>query len=146
MTPRSIAFATVLLTLLAVPLSGCSTNNKRCQEVCVEFMNDCGWTAWENLAQCQSGCLDDTYRRDDADELLDCYSSAVATPSLSEAEAVVERSIASGVFAAEQAAGTFDRDAAVQAAIEQGTCDAFALVQCRADAVKRRPTGLFIQP
>jgi len=146
MTKRLVQSILLAVGLGLAFFSGCSPHEKRCEEVCLQFVNDCGWTAWENLAQCQVGCVDDTYRRDDANELLDCYSSAAAVPSLEEAAAAVERAVEAGFFSVEQASGTFDREAATTLAVEQGTCDAFALVQCRADAVKRRPTGAFIQP
>jgi len=144
--PQSLEALLFAVGLSAVLFSGCSPTEKRCEEVCLQFVSDCGWTAWENLAQCQVGCVDDTYRRDDADELLDCYAKAASTPSLEESAALVDQAIEAGVFAIEQASGAFDRDAAITAAVEQGTCDAFAVVQCRADAVKHRPTGAFIKP
>jgi len=86
------------------------------------------------------------YRRDDAEEIFSCYRAAVAAPSREEAAATVERALAAGLFSRELELGEFNLEVAVDSAIENGTCDAFAAVQCKVQALKAPPSGLFIQP
>ena len=132
-----------LLRLLCLTVllgaTGCDPNNSECERLCSRFVNDCGWTAWGSVDQCRIGCTEDLYRRSDASEVIACYDAAVDAPTAEQAAAVVDRAVEAGLFADAVAAGTFDRDAAVNDAVGHGTCDAFALVQCKVEAVKVRP-------
>jgi len=81
------------------------------------------------------------YRRDDAKDLLACYETALAPPTLEEATTRVTRAQQAGLFAAEIAAGTWNEEAEVQRALELGSCDLFAFVQCKVEAVQVVPTA-----
>jgi len=107
-------------------------------------VSGCEFSAWSSVTQCTDGCIEDMYRRDDATEVLACYAAAVDEPPRAEVEATLEVALAHGFFADEVAAGTFDREARVTAGIAAGTCDLFAVVQCKVDAVQEAPAGLFL--
>ncbi len=134
----------LLLALLLAGLSGCQSNREECEEVCRTFISTCDWNAWSTVSQCTQGCVDDMYRRDDAQEVFDCYRAAIAPPSREQAAITVQRAVDAGLFSKDQEVGLFDLDAAIDAAIEHGTCDPFAAVQCKVQALKQPPTGLFI--
>ncbi|GEM_PF-1810457 len=125
--------------LAALLLPGCVTNGAECERICGRFVNDCGFNAWNSVEQCRVGCVEDLYRRTDAAEVIACYDAAVDAPSEEEAGALVDRAVDAGLFSEQQAAGTFVRATAVQEAIGHGTCDPFAVVQCKVEAVKVRP-------
>ena len=130
---------TLCLLLMACLGSGCVTNGAECERICARFVTECGFNAWTSVEQCRVGCVEDLYRRDDADEVLACYDAAIDVPTSDQAGALVDRAAAAGLFAEQVAAGTFDRAAAVQEAIVHGTCDPFAVVQCKVEAVQVRP-------
>jgi len=109
------------------------------------MVSGCEFTAWTSVEQCKTGCLEDMYRRADVDEVLACYEAALDPPTRAQAEARVDEAVEHGFFEREVATGTFDRDAWVDRAIEDGTCDVFAVVQCKVDAVQVAPTGPFIE-
>jgi hypothetical protein len=127
------------LLLAGLALVGCETTSSKCEDVCELFVTDCGFAAWPTVTACRQGCVEDLYRRDDVDEVLACYRAAVAPPTQADAEARVDDAISEGLFDRPIAAGTFDRDAAVTQAVEWGTCDAFEVVQCKVDAITKRP-------
>lgn len=136
-------FVALLLASLVGP--GCASQAKECESVCRRMVSGCGFTAWTSVEQCSSGCVEDMYRRDDADVVLACYMAAVEPPSRAEAEASVDDAVAHGLFEREVMTGTFDREAWVDRAVTDGTCDVFAVVQCKVDAVQVAPTGPFIE-
>ncbi len=129
------------LLLVAVLLSGCVTNSAECERICSRFVNECGFTAWASVEQCKVGCVEDLYRRTDTAEVIACYDSAVDVPTPEAAGALVDRAVEAGLFSAQVTAGTFDRNVAVQDAIGHGTCDSFAVLQCKVEAVQVRPTA-----
>lgn len=130
----------VIIVLIAL-LAGCGggDNGPRCEQVCRKFVNVCEWPAWTSVEQCKRGCLEDMYRRNDADAVLDCYAAAADPPTTEAVEAAVDEAIARGVYATGISQGTFDRAAAISQTTEQMTCDPFAAVQCKTDAVLVRP-------
>ena len=130
-----------LLLLAALLCSGCVTNNAECERMCGRFVNECGFNAWASVEQCRVGCVEDLYRRTDAAEVIACYDAAVDVPTAEQAGALVDRATEAGLFSEQITAGTFDRNTAVQQAIVNGTCDAFAVVQCKVEAVQVRPTA-----
>jgi len=127
------------LIVLLLLLAGCETTSSKCEDVCEQFVTDCGFSGWPTVTACRAGCVEDLYRRDDVDEVLACYRAAVAPPTPAEAQERVDEAVAEGLFDRAIVAGTFDLEATVQEAIEWGTCDAFAVVQCKVDAVTKRP-------
>jgi hypothetical protein len=131
----------LLLALVAVLSFGCVTNGNECEEICTRFVTDCGFNAWGGVEQCRIGCVEDLYRRADADEVLACYHAAVDPPTSEQAEALVDRATEAGFFDDRIEAQTFVRADAVTEAIGNGTCDAFAVVQCKVEAVQVRPTA-----
>jgi len=136
----------LVLALLGSALPGCDSQRGECEQICRTFITTCEWNAWSYVSQCTQGCVEDMYRRDDAEEIFACYRSAVAAPSREEATATVERALAAGLFSKDLEVGEFNLEVAIDSAIENGTCDAFAAVQCKVEALKARPSGLFIQP
>jgi len=130
-----------LLPLIFALLTGCVTNGAECERICTRFVTDCGFNAWGSVEQCRVGCVEDLYRRDDAAEVIACYDAAVDAPTTEQAAAVLDRATDAGLFSEQQAAGTFDRDVAIQDAVGHGTCDPFAVVQCKVEAVQVRPTA-----
>ncbi len=138
MTGRPLAPWMALLLGLAL-VAGCSPHRNQCQALCSKMVNTCGWPAWTSVDQCREGCQDDLYRRDDADELIACYHAAADPPSPEEAGARVDLGIEQGVYDAQIAQGTFDRDTAIASLTERMTCDPFAAVQCKTNAVLVRP-------
>lgn len=127
------------LVLLALLMSGCVTNGAECERICGRFVSDCGFNAWGSVEQCRIGCVEDLYRRTDAEAVIACYDAAVDAPTEELAGVTVDRATEAGLFADAQAAGTFDRATAITEAIGHGTCDTFAVVQCKVDAVQVRP-------
>jgi hypothetical protein len=79
------------------------------------------------------------YRRSDAKDLFACYESAVAAPNDEEAARRVTRAQAAGLFDSAIAEGTWDEAAEVTRAKDLGTCDLFAFVQCKVEAVQVVP-------
>ena len=138
------ARALPLVAALVLLIPACTTHSEHCETLCKRFVNDCQFSAWSNVSQCTQGCVDDMYRRDDAQEVFDCYRAAIAPPSREQAAITVQRAVDAGLFSKDQEVGLFDLDAAIDAAIEHGTCDPFAAVQCKVQALKQPPTGLFI--
>ena len=137
----------VLFGLLIVALlSGCASHDEECEEICRSFITTCEWNAWSHVSQCTQGCVEDMYRRDDADEVFDCYRAAIAPPSRDDAQITVQKALDAGLFAKAQDLNEFDLEVAVDEAIASGTCDPFAAVQCKVQAIKVPPTGLFITP
>ncbi len=120
-------------------LAGCNPHADECESICRQFVVGCEFTAWPTAEQCRAGCEEDMYRRDDAADVFACYEAAVAPPSRIEAGARVDAAVDRGFFAEEIAAGTWDREATIDAAVEAGTCDLFAVVQCKVEAVQVRP-------
>ncbi len=141
---RTLGFLGALGVVAA--LVACNPTSQRCEAVCTKFVLGCGWNAWTSVEQCRQGCVEDMYRRDDANEVLDCYVAASDAPAEETAASWVDRAYGAGVFDAKVAAGTYSREEAVEEAIAFGTCDVFAAVQCKVDAVIRPPRGLFIAP
>lgn len=134
-----------LLLLIALACAaGCNPHATECEAICRKFVSGCEFSAWSSVTQCQDGCMEDMYRRSDADEVLACYTAAVEEPARASVETQLDRALAHGFFADEVAAGTFDREAKVTEGIAAGTCDLFAVVQCKVDAVQEPPTGLFL--
>lgn len=131
----------VLLVLLVTILSGCNQWSSRCETLCTSLFNDCSLEAWSSIEQCRLGCVEDMYRRNDAKDLFTCYETALAPPTLEEAATRVTRAQQAGLFEAEIAAGTWDEEAEVQRALELGSCDLFAFVQCKVEAVQVVPTA-----
>ncbi|MBJ93634.1 MAG: hypothetical protein CMP23_04080 [Rickettsiales bacterium] len=134
----------VLLGLGLVPLTGCESHRSECEDICRSFVNTCEWNAWTHVSQCTQGCVEDMYRRHDVDEVFACYRRAVAAPAREEARQVVERALDAGLFSKSQEIGEFDLEAEVDRAVEAGTCDPFAAVQCKVQALKTEPAGLLI--
>jgi hypothetical protein len=134
---RLLACSLLACALLAS--LGCKSTQPECEAICERFVTECGWTAWPTVESCTAGCVDDLYRRKDADEVLACYHAAADPPSHQAAEARVLQAEEAGLFSRAQAAGTYDREAAILDAIEHGTCDPFAAVDCKVGSVLQRP-------
>jgi len=128
----------LLLSALAL-LGGCNPWSTRCETLCSSLIDDCGFGAWSSTEQCRSGCIEDMYRRSDAKDLFACYESAVAAPNDEEAARRVTRAQAAGLFDSAIAEGTWDEAAEVTRAKDLGTCDLFAFVQCKVEAVQVVP-------
>ncbi len=120
-------------------LGGCNPWATRCETLCSSLIDECGFGAWSSTEQCRSGCIEDMYRRADAKDLFTCYESAVAAPDDAEAAQRVARAQAAGLFDSAIAAGTWDEAAEVTRAKTLGTCDLFAFVQCKVEAVQVVP-------
>jgi len=133
----AVGLALTIAALAGVP--GCSGLRASCEEVCSRFVGDCHWTAWANVEQCARGCIEDMYRRDDADAVLDCYERAADPMPRDEAEAAVDRAVEAGFWREEREDGTWDRTATVEAAMESSRCSPFEAVQCKVDAVLVEP-------
>jgi hypothetical protein len=131
----------VLLVLVALALTGCNSWSSRCETLCTSLFNDCSLEAWSSIEQCRLGCVEDMYRRDDASDIFTCYEAALAPPTLEAATARVNRAREAGLFESEIAAGTWDEEGEVQRALELGSCDLFAFVQCKVEAVQVVPTA-----
>jgi len=129
----------LLLMMVVVMGLGCQPNRNECQALCSKLVNTCGWPAWTSVDQCREGCLDDLYRRDDSEELIACYNEAADPPTIEAANARVDLAVAQGVFDAQIAQGTFTRESAMAQMTEKMTCDPFAAVQCKTEAVLVRP-------
>lgn len=129
----------LLFLVVLGSLAGCNRNANQCRALCSKFVNTCEWPAWTSVEQCEQGCIDDLYRRDDADELLACYHAAADAPTDEVVEAAVDRGIAAGVYDVQIAQGSFDRDAAKTVLSQRMTCDAFAAVECKTEAVLQEP-------
>lgn len=123
--------------LLALLLLGCDSTSRRCESVCTEFMTTCGWTAWPTVDACKAGCEDDLYHRSDASEVLDCYEAAVAPLSEEAAEAQVARALTEGMFAAQEAADSFNYILELDRYRTASECDLFATIQCKVLAVQQ---------
>ena len=130
----------LLPLLLAFTLLGCTQNNgPRCERLCSKFVNTCAWPAWTSVEQCKQGCIEDLYRRDDAEAVLDCYEEAADPPSAEAAAAAVDEALLIGVYDVQLFQGTFDRERAEEQMTERLTCDPFAAVQCKTRSVLTRP-------
>jgi len=129
-----------LLFLLVLTLAGCTPNRNECEALCSKLVNTCGWPAWTSVDQCAEGCVDDLYRRDDADDLISCYNAAADAPPPEVAGARVDLAVEQGVYDAQIAQGTYSREGAIVQMTERMTCDPFAAVQCKTDAVLARPS------
>lgn len=127
-------------------LLGCASHDEECEEICRSFITTCEWNAWSHVSQCTQGCVEDMYRRDDAEEIFDCYRAAIAPPTREAAQVTVQRALDAGLFSKAQDLSEFDFELAVEDAIVSGTCDPFAAVQCKVQALKVPPTGIFITP
>ena len=132
--------ALLVLCLGLMALAGCSDVPERCETICYRFVDDCGFTAWSGVEQCTAGCLEDMYRRTDADDVLDCYQAAVDPPTREQAEIRVDRALEAGLLG-EVSFVPFDREATIDQAVASGTCDMFAVVQCKVDAVQVPASG-----
>ena len=126
-------------SVVAISLVGCNPWSSRCEELCTRLVDECDFGAWSSAEQCRMGCVDDMYRRHDAEELLACYETAIEAPSEDVARQRVLRAQQAGLFDEQVASGTFDETIEVQRAIEFGTCDVFEFVQCKVDAVQVLP-------
>jgi hypothetical protein len=135
--------AALLLLLGLVALAGCSDVPDRCDAICSRFVVDCEFTAWSSVDQCAAGCVEDMYRRTDAHDVLDCYHAAVDTPTAQQSEARVDRALEAGLLG-EASFIPFDRAAAVDQAMSAGTCDMFAVVQCKAESVQVPASGALL--
>lgn len=129
----------VLGLALATSLGACSSSSARCESLCTQLVDECGYSAWTSVDQCRSGCVDDMYRRSDADEVLGCYEEALAVPSREEAATRVNRARQAGLFDRAVENGTWDEEAEIDRAIDLGTCDLFSFVQCKVEAVQATP-------
>jgi hypothetical protein len=132
------------MSAFALLLSACSQVRPECELVCRKFVTVCEFPAWSTVEQCTQGCVDDMYRRDDWQVVLDCYARAADPPTEDEAAAWVDAALAAGRWAQQVAAGSFDRPAALDLARDSLTCDAFAVVQCKVDSVLDPPSGTLI--
>ena len=148
MNLRSAAasLACSFVVLGSVMLAGCGSHEEECKEICRSFITTCEWNAWSHVSQCTQGCVEDMYRRDDADEVFDCYRTAIAAPRRAAAQVTVQRALDAGLFAKAQDLNEFNIEEAIDKAIAHGTCDPFAAVQCKVQALKQPPTGIFIRP
>ena len=142
----SLLVCALLAVLLSGALGGCDSPRDECEQICRSFIQTCEWNAWGYVSQCTQGCVEDMYRRDDADEIFTCYRAAVAAPTREEASETVQRALDAGLFSKDVAVGQFNLEEAIDSAVENGTCDPFAAVQCKVEALKAPPSGLFIQP
>lgn len=123
---------------LAATVAGCATHEKQCRALCTQLVADpCNLPSWPTEEQCVRGCMDDLYRRDDAEEILACYQGAIDGPTRAQAEALVDRAIGEGLFEAESVAGTFDREFEVEV-LDRRSCDLFQLIDCKTRADSRR--------
>lgn len=127
------------LVVVLLALAGCTPNRSQCDALCSKLVNTCEWPAWTSADQCADGCIDDLYRRDDADDLIACYNAAADAPSAELAGARVDLAVEQGVYDSQIAQGTYDRPGAIVQMTERMTCDPFAAVQCKTDAVLVRP-------
>ena len=144
MNSRHVVLMSALLLTSLLP--ACESHRDECEEICRTFISTCEWNAWSHVSQCTQGCVEDMYRRNDADEVFDCYRAAIAPPSREDARATVQQALDAGLFAKAQDLNEFVFEVAVDEAIAHGTCDPFAAVQCKVQALKAPPTGLFIAP
>ena len=135
---RALSSITLLLTIL-LGVGACNPWSSRCEDLCSQLKEDCNFSAWATSEQCRQGCVDDMYRRDDAEELFACYERAVAVPSADEAIARVAQAQQAGLFDKAIEAGSWDQASEEARAIELGTCDLFAFVQCKVEAVQVAP-------
>ncbi len=133
----------LLVALLLGVLAGCSDVPDQCEAICSRFLNECGFVAWSGVEQCAAGCVEDMYRRDDTDQVFACYHAAVDPPTTAEAEARVDRAIEAGLFD-QPSVVPFDKQAVIDEAIDSGTCDLFAVVQCKVDAVQVPAPGALL--
>ena len=129
-----------VLLVTTLGLLGCNPWSERCESLCTQLMNECQYSAWATTEQCRKGCTDDLYRRDDAAEVMSCYENAVAVPSSEEAASRVARAREAGLFDKAIEAGTWDQATEEARAVQLGTCDLFAFVQCKVGAVQVEPT------
>ena len=135
---RTLAAALVLLAL-----AGCSDTEQECEAICARFIDECGFTAWSGVEQCTAGCVEDMYRRDDGDSVFACYHAAVDAPDRAVAEARVDRAIEAGLFDAPSMV-PFDKEGAIDEAVAVGTCDLFAVIQCKVEAVQVPVSGALL--
>lgn len=135
----------VALAVLLVGVRGCGSDAEGCESICRRFVDECGFSAWQTVEQCAAGCVEDLYRRDDKDRVLECYHAAVDAPTREQAEVAVDAAIEAGLFS-QPHIGPFDREAAVQEAVAAGTCDVFAVVQCKVDSIQVPVSGTLIGP
>lgn len=135
--------AALILLLGALALAGCDRIPEGCEAICSRFVVECGFTAWSGVEQCAAGCVEDLYRRDDAEEVLACYHAAVDVPSRTEAEARVDRAIEAGLFD-QPSVIPFDKEAVIDGAVDSGTCDLFAVIQCKVVAVQVPASGTLL--
>ena len=138
---RSVTALLVSLGLLA--LAGCSDVPDQCDAICARFVTECGFTAWSGVDQCAAGCVEDMYRRDDSEQVLACYHAAVDAPTRAAAEARVDRAIEAGLFD-QPSVVPFDKTALVDEAMDSGTCDLFAVIQCKVEAVQVPASGALL--
>jgi hypothetical protein len=139
------AFCRVATLLGVLALAGCNPWSSRCETLCESLIDGCGFGAWSSVEQCRAGCVDDMYRRSDAEELFSCYEDAVATPSIEDASRRVSRAREAGLFDAAIAEGSWDEPGEVQRALELGRCDLFAFVQCKVEAVQVVPRAPLVE-
>ncbi|MEE2828594.1 MAG: hypothetical protein VX498_05370 [Myxococcota bacterium] len=139
---RGLSFPLLLmLALLTTASSGCNPWSSRCESLCVRLVDECGFNAWSSAEQCRLGCVDDMYRRTDAEELLGCYEAAVDPPSHEEAAELVNRALQAGFLAPPIDDQPLDVDAEIERAVAFGTCDVFSFVQCKVEAVQVPPSS-----
>lgn len=128
----------VHVVILVSTIAGCATHEKPCRALCTQLVADpCNLPSWPTEEQCVRGCMDDLYRRDDAEEILACYQGAIDGPTRAQAEALVDRAIGEGLFEAESVAGTFDREFEIEV-LDRRSCDLFQMIDCKTRADSRR--------
>ena len=142
MNVRALALASFALLLSLA--AGCNPSQSGCESICRQLITGCEFTAWSSAEQCQAGCVEDMYRRSDAEDVLACYQAAIDPISRAEAEDRVDRALEKGALGGLTLSDGIDREAVIQQTLEASSCDVFAVVQCKVEAVQVAPSGLFI--
>jgi hypothetical protein len=124
----------------ALLLSACDNHRDACTSLChrmVDPVEDggCALHAWKTHAQCVQGCIDDLYRRDDAETILACYQGALDGASRATAEDAVDTAIAERLFTGVGTTGGIDREETITDLMAR-RCDLFAIVRCKTEATR----------
>ena len=119
---------------LLLVLVGCVAHRNDCETLCRRMVDPieeggCGLRAWKTQVQCVQGCVDDLYRRDDADTILACYWGALDGVSREKAEVAVDAAVEEGLIGAELRGDTVDE-------VMGRRCDLFEIVQCKTEATR----------
>ena len=75
--------------------------------------------------------------------MLACYHEAVDVPTRTQAEVRVDRAIEAGLFD-QPTVVPLDKEAVIDAAVDSGTCDLFAVIQCKVEAVQVPASGALL--